>query len=884
MILFCTFYVKAQSPSKIISGFVKDSTGITIPGVQVFLITGSQRYYSSTNDSGKYVFKNIEARLFQIKTKMYGYLPFAGYYNVNDGTDLILSPIVLRMVTYQLNEVTIKDVPIIKFKRDTIQYNPVQGTVSGSEVTEDLLKRIPGITVDRDGTIEAYGRIISKIRLEGKDFFSGDISSVIKSFPADIIKNIEVINDYGDLANVNGIKTGPATEIININLKDDKKIGVFGNLAGAAGTDGRYLVSGSANSFDKTQQLSVISSMNNTTASSMGGGSSSGGSAGSMSAGGNGITLTRMAGINYRNLVSKKLTIYGNYDFSENLNTTKSATYIQSIYPGYNLTSNQTGLGSSSNRRQQFNFNIEYNGKSDYFKLSPSFGLTNNNMTSNSVSVINNLSATSTLYNTLNIVADQYHFLGSFIYNHKFKKAGRNISLNFNADYTKNDQIKNIDNQMDSLSSSANNPSNQHLLTNEADNTKVVTGSLDYNEPICSATTLNINYTYSQSTTNSVINTGLIDPKTGLMSHVDSLSDIYISKFITNTGSIKFRTVNDKTTFLYGADLINTGLNGKSMVRDSATNYHALNFVASARFTYAISKNSYFSIDYKGNSVSPTFLELEPVRDISNPQNEMIGNPLLKPEFYHTLRFQYNKINPVSHSSFFSNVDFNVVQNKIVSDMLATGNSITQQTTFIKTTGYKSVKGFYSLTQPLKADLFILTLSGSGDLSNNISFVNDQKNAGQNLVLNQSAVFHINYPGIIENELTANYTLNYSTYTQPVSSSSSQTINFGIMGKKYVKKHWLFNYDFLKELNSGYKSQGVKKPLIINLALERKLFKNDIASLKLSAYDLLNQSIGLQRTVVANQIIDTRTNSLGRYFLLSFNVRLQKFAGIKWRL
>ncbi|MGF7083029.1 outer membrane beta-barrel protein [Mucilaginibacter sp. UYCu711] len=870
MVLFCSFYSRGQSaPNKTISGLLTDSTGASITGAEVILTSNNRHLYTISNDSGKYIFKNVGRVAFQIKIKALGYKPFVGYYNVEHPSEL--STIILKMVANQLKEVIITAVPSINLKRDTIQYNIAKGSTVGSDVIEDLLKRLPGITVDRDGTIKTNGRIITKLRLEGKDFFAGNISAVLKSFPADIIKNIQVINDYGDLANVSGIKTGAATEIINISLKDDKKIGVFGNLTGAAGTDHRYMASGSLNSFNKQQQLSVVSSINNTNAGSMG----------SITTGGNGITLTKSAGLNYRNNISKSLTVYGNYNFSDNINTTQTATYIESVYPGYSLTSNQTGIGSSKNRRHQFNLNIEYNGRNDYFKFSPSFGLTSSNTTNKSVSVINNFNSISTLYNTLNIGGNQNNLLGSLLYNHKFSKPGRNLSLNFNSDFTKNSQERNIDNQMDSLATSANNPSNQHLLTNEADNTKVLSGSFDYNEPLSSSTSLNINYTYSHSNTKSIINTGLIDPKTLLNNHVDSLSDIYTSKFITNTGSIKFRTVNDKSTFLYGVDVISTGLMGKSLARDSTTSYHALNLDASARFTYAIGKKSSFSIHYKGNSVSPSFLELQPIRDVSNPQNEMIGNPGLKPEFYHTLKFQYNAVNPDTHSSFFSNVDFNIVQNKIVSDRLARRNSIIQQTSFVNTNGYKSVRGFYSLTKAVKSDHYFLTLSGSGDLSNNISFVNDEKSSGQNLIINQLANFRISFPGIIENEVAINYTLNYSSYNQPSSTSSSQTINLGIMGKKYVKKQWVVNYDFIKELNSGYKGVGAKKPLIINLAIERKLFKNDIGSLTLSAFDLLNQSTGLQRTVVANQIIDTKTNSLGRYFLLSFNIRLQKFAGVK---
>src|SRR3546814_5604 len=130
-----------------------------------------------------------------------------------------------------------------------------------------MMRQFPGVEISRNGRITAQGQVVNRVKVNGKDFFTGDVLTATRNLPANIVENIQIIDDYGEQANRTGFKNTDPERIINITLKKDKNRGMFGQVTGGIGTDYRYLGSVSANSFDDTQQFSVLGSTNNTNAS-----------------------------------------------------------------------------------------------------------------------------------------------------------------------------------------------------------------------------------------------------------------------------------------------------------------------------------------------------------------------------------------------------------------------------------------------------------------------------------------------------------------------------------------------------------------------------------------------------------------------------------------
>src|SRR5690606_26664214 len=136
--------------------------------------------------------------------------------------------------------------------------------VREGDAVEEMIKKLPGVEVDKQGNVTTEGEPVTQVRLNGKDFFGDDAAAALQNLPADIVKNIQIIDDYGELSKLTGIKSGEPTKIININTEPDKETGYFVKGAAGLGTQDRYNGRLRANNFTHNQQVSFDGRLNNT--------------------------------------------------------------------------------------------------------------------------------------------------------------------------------------------------------------------------------------------------------------------------------------------------------------------------------------------------------------------------------------------------------------------------------------------------------------------------------------------------------------------------------------------------------------------------------------------------------------------------------------------
>ncbi|MEI9957822.1 MAG: hypothetical protein WDM90_16330 [Ferruginibacter sp.] len=231
--------------------------------------------------------------------------------------------------------VVTNDAPI-QIKGDTTQFNASAFKVMPNATTEDLLKKLPGVEVDQDGTVTAQGETITKIYVDGKEFFGKDPKMATKNIPADMIQSVQVYDDMSDQAKFTRIDDGSRSKTINIVLKKDRRKGYFGRAIAGAGDDSRYNTSLTANRFNETRRISLVAASNNINkqtfssndiVSKMGGFSGNGksggapkggvtrGSGGGTTAGGNGLTTASSIGLNYIDKIGKKIDVTASYNF-----------------------------------------------------------------------------------------------------------------------------------------------------------------------------------------------------------------------------------------------------------------------------------------------------------------------------------------------------------------------------------------------------------------------------------------------------------------------------------------------------------------------------------------------------------------------------------------
>jgi len=899
LLLFLRAAYAQQSPkvpSREVFGTVVDSTG-GVPGVKVKLISATDSVVMVTSQKGLFDFPIVTAKNFKLIISGIGYQTISRKYAMDKGTKPIkLDPIKLSAQTNMLKEVTINGVIPIVIKEDTIEYKASAYKVRDGSPVEELLKKLPGVSVDANGNVTAQGKQVTKVRVDGKDYFTGDVQTATQNLPADIVETIQIIDDYGDQANLTGIKTGDPDKVLNITIQKGKRKGKFGYGTVGDGNDGRYLGRLSANDFNNDQQIALLGTVNNNNtnvfnlAQAGGGGRSgrsSGGSSGSSGVStANGITDNKSLGFNYRDSWGKKITVYGSYSFADKDTKTTTTSQQQDIFQSGSLINNDNTNDENHSRNHRFDFNMEYKIDTlNYLKINPKFSYGSSND--------NNADIFSNMRNGQTVNGNEYALTNTnapsggatVLYNHRFQKKGRNFSITGGYSYSKSTQ--GLNDKYTTVQDSLVNPLYQQINTNSNTNSFNIHAS--YLEPIGKTTYLETNYTYSYSNTDNNKYNYRIDPTTGLPTFVDSLSTIYNSQFINNRFGFNIRGIKPKYNYTVGLSAQPSTLEGESGSFHLNTN--TFNFVPTARFVYNFQKSQVLTINYSGNSGQPSFSQLQLTPDYSNPQNVVYGNPYLKPSFSNSINFRYYEFNLKSGSSLFTNLSFNTVENQIVSNTepivsdtqvggTTVSNSTKQETHYLNANGYYSMNSNYSISQPFDNRKFTVTLLGSAAYNNNISYIENERNLGKNWVLTQGAKLRVDIDSVMDTEINGSYSVNNTAYTLPSSiNTNARTWTIGLDGRNYFFYSWILGYNLTQTINHGFSSTVVENPTLLSTYVEYQFLKKNAASLRFQAFDLFNENAGISRTVSGNQIIDTRTNRLGRYFMLSFTLRLQQFAG-----
>jgi len=918
LLLLCVT-LTAQS-NKTVKGLIKDSTSKVLPDATVSLFVFNvhrDTLKTISNGKGEFFFNNVNGNEFKIQVTSVSYADFIKIYHYTDSGDEITIPVIqLNGLAKVLEEVIVTADRTVTIKEDTIEFKADSFKLRPDADVEALLKKIPGVQVDANGNITAYGKSVTKIRVNGKDFFSGDVKTATKELPANIIDLVQIIDDYGDQAAFTGVKDGDPDKIINLQVKKDKNKGYFGRGQAGYGTDQRYTVNGSTNHFNNDQQISLLVNFNNTNTSTFSlpraPGSSVSGRSGGMPDNGtmnsistvmnngdggflqngqvsnDGVSRTNSIGLNYRDDLGKRLSVYGSYTFTDKQTVTLSNTEQTNLFDDGSVINYQNNTKAENSINHRFFLNAEW--KIDSFnqvKISPTISYSRANSTTGSDFIFNRnsiakLNEGTSIY-TSKLV--QPNIGGTILYNHRFRRPGRLFSVNFTTGYNFTDQ--NDDQVNNSISYPPNGGAgvmnDQHQYITQYNTNPTRSTRLSYIEPLTKKKSVELNYTNSYSFTDNDKQTYLID--NGTATQLDSLSNIYGNTFTYNRLGINYRYNDKKYNYSLGMAAQASSMKGESVISKSSFNQTIFNWFPLARFTYNFSRTRIFSANYMSTVSAPTYSQLQPVYDYSNPQYPVVGNPDLKPEIKSTFSARYNNFDFMSGNVFFTNISYSFSKDKVVSNSIdksgnANGGSTgaIQETQYMNADGYYTASGFYAFSKPFQKRKYTLSLNGNLNYTNNISFINSEKNIGKNFVGTQGLNFDVRLNEWLDMGAGGNFTFNQTKNSLARQSNTEvKTYTISSNGKIYFPAKIVLSYDLNKTFNSGYSVSA--NPFIINGYIERQFSKNNRFSVRLEVYDLLNQNISISRTVNANSITDTRTNKLGQYFMLSFNFRLQQFRG-----
>lgn len=874
-----------------------DTAGMPLSGVNVRLTTVLDTVLAVTDGKGSYRFTDIIGPEFRLTFSMIGYKILDKSYPSNfPGPVVQLLPTVLPPQQTLLKEIVINRIQPIVIKEDTIQYNLDAFNVRQNSLLEEALKLLPNIQVRRDGTVIAHGKQISRVQVDGKNFFGGEVLTATRNLPADFVQSIQVIDYYGDVANTTGIKDAEPEKILNFVLKEDKKQILFGQVTAGGGTVDRYIGSVGLNNFNDGQEFSVLGSMNNTNTSLFSYGAPTG--SGLRDRGNSdltgmmdtedGVNTTNSAGISYSDDISEKVSIYGNYKFINRKNRTLSNSELTSVLGTYSIVNQEDKEINTDNMNHVMAWDIEAQlDDRNYIKVSPNFSYStvdSRHVSNDTIRRGREQTITDRDYLANDRISTP-NFDMDVLYSRAFHKPGRKFVVNMQGKYAHRDKVENINDVSRNINMLTGEPvpggADDYQLTQEVksnNQNRIGRVKASYVEPIDDSSILEFSYEYNYTAIDS--RRSVWDADKGLF--VDSLSLDYSYFFESNRVGMVYQMEQSKRfRYTLGFAVQPLLLQGQTVDVDTTTQHRNVNLIPSAGLRFRINDENEFSIEYLGTNNQPNFSQIQPIRDVTNSQNIIIGNAQLKAEFVNriTTRFRQTKL---GRNRFFeAQLTLNQVQNKIVTNR-SNPSSTVQETSFRNTSGYFDTRGYYMYSTTVFNDNVQFNLTGTTDYFNNISYINDRKNFGRNFIYSQAIQMRFALDDLIETELNTSYTFNRTRYSLrqaygQIGGINANSFLVGLAGKGYLSDNWAFGFDLSHRFNNGYSDFVNVNPTLLNAYIECTFLNNNMALLRLQGFDLFNQNTGITREVIGTDILDVRNNRLARYFMVSLNVRLQKY-------
>ena len=871
---------------------------------------------SLSGDDGSFIITNLSAGNYILKIAYSSYeTRFSNFTIDSSATALNADIIYMEPQAHELATVVVKTSPII-IKKDTLEFSAGSFATKPNATAEDLLKKLPGVEVDKSGNIKAQGETVQRVLVNGKRFFGDDPKTATQNLPSDVIDKIQVFDDQSDQSAFTGFDDGNRVKTVNIVTK--KNTGYFGKLVAGAGNKNLYDVAANLNSFKGNQQISFIGQLNNTNKQnftaqdifgSSGGGRGGGfggrGGYGGRSGGGRsyggggqmqqlqslnvnssngGIITTAAAGLNYRNQWGKNTSAYGSYFYNNLLTSKNQQTLTENFVPGDSSIFNnqdQSSIRRVINQRINFNLETQFDSLNSLI-IRPNISYQQTANSSNAITsttqgknlLLNNSDATADSYNK------GYNGNIDMLFRHRFQTSGRTFSLDVNGSGNSNNGNGNNFSVTDYFNNGADSISNinQHYISDTKG--QGISTTAAYTEPIGKHAQLELDYNYNYNKNIANKTTYNFDSTTQKCTSIDSLlTNNYQNTYSSNRVTLNYRIRNDKMNLSFGNGVQFGNLTSINDSKNLTLTQHYTNMYPTANFSYRFSRTSNLRFNYSGRTNQPSVDELQPVIDNSDPLNVEIGNPDLKQSFTHSFRALYNSFNAVHFRNIFATVNASLVQNSIVSAVTTNPLIGADTIRYINLNGAYNVSAFFNYGFQLKKPKSNLNFTTNFTNNRSVSMINNEVNYTQNYTIGESIKFTTNLKQNFDMNFSATPTYNIAKYSvQPEQNQNyfSQLLN--VEATYYTKSGWMLETNFDYTAYSGRAAGYNTSVPLLNVAIAKQFLKNKQAEFRLSVYDLLDQNVSIVRNVTENYIQDVQTKVLTRYVLLTFTYNLRNFS------
>jgi len=906
-LLFFVAAASAVSAQNKIKGSVVDTTATPLPSATIMVLKAADSSlvsFALTDGQGGFEVERIAKGDYLLRVTYVGYANFDKTFSFTEnGQEEDFGVVKMQSESALIDEVLVTgERNPITIKQDTIEFNAGSFKTQPNAVVEDLLKQLPGVEIDRDGGVTAQGEDVQRVLVDGKEFFGRDPKLATQNLPADAVEKVQVFDQKSDQAQFSGIDDGQREKTINLTLKENMKKGVFGTITagmGSGGGDGRYVGRTSINSFNKGTQFSIIGTGNNineqgfSMADYQNFSSGSGGGGRFRPAGGAPVNFGNNSGI----ATTYALGLNLNHEFKED--TDLNLSYFYSRFDKLTETSaqQQTFLGRNSgffsdelSVQDDLNANHSVNLKfeSDLDSMSSvlvrgTFGFNTTDALATLVSASNDSNGdpvnASDQVNNSN--GDVLRGNGSVLYRRKFKKGGRNFSLNADYGVNNNDFIGNTTSLNTFYTDGSGNFFTDDLIQdfdqlNEVDN---YSAKLSFTEPLGKRRYLEFNYEHSKNKTD--VDRAVYDISTGEQIYDEALSNLYRSGYTYNNYGMNFIINRQAYSLTVGATMQNTDLDGDLLLTDTEIRQQFTNILPMLSYKYNFTSTKNLYLNYETNVIEPSLTQLQPIVDNTNPLNIYVGNPNLKPEFRHNVRLRMHAFNPANFSGFFGNLNLTYAKNKIRNTQLIDDQFITTTTPVNVSDDYRASM-FISYSARIPSLGMGYRVGPRSSYSKGITFINGERNNTNNYTNGVNLRFNNLKREKIDIQFGGN--ISYTTSQFSIDADRNQDfINSTYFGEVnwMIKERFTINTELDYQIYNGISDDFKQDIPIWNAEVSLLMLKGKKGQLKFGVYDILNQNRGVNRVNQFNYTLDTQVNALGRYFLTTFTYNLKGFSAEK---
>jgi hypothetical protein len=904
--------VAVYSQSITLKGKLTDKADKTpIAGATVKLVLqkdSTQIKFLVTDNKGNFQFSNLLTDAYIVKISSGGYEKIEQKISLQASNKDAIVFAISKVVT-DLEAVTVVSKPLpVKQKGDTTEFSANQFKVNPDATAEDIIKKLPGIIVARDGTVTAMGEQVKKVTVDGKDFFGDDATAALKNLPADVIDKIQVFDKLSDQAQLTGFDDGNSIKTVNIVTKSGIRNGQFGRVYAGAGTDSRYTAGGNISLFEGNRRISVVGNFNNinqqnfgsqdllgaTSSGNRGGGGRGGGASDNFNVGqASGISKTNAAGINFSNLYGKKLTVTGSYFYNNSHNTNEGLTNTETFFNPKNLFSTQKSTSAADNNNHRINLRLEYKlDSANSIFIIPSVSFQNNKSTS--LSYLQNFYGLNDSINTSlsKNTSDRngYNIRNNIMFRHSFAKKGRTLSFGLNTGWSKNESESITEAAYRFYTNAAVTDSIQNRLSESNTNGTSIGGNIAFTEPIGKKGQLQIDYTPSVQKNKADQQTYRYDGQKYTVFDT-TLSNRFDNTITTNNAGINYRLGRSRDEQLsFGINLQHTKLQSQRIFPvTTSVNQTFANILPNVMWRKKLSASGNIRVFYRASTNFPSISQLQDVVNLGNPVRVSSGNPELKQSYTHFLSGRYSYTNSKTSKSFFANLLLQTASDYIsTGTYVATSDSAIQQNITLKRgsqltkpinlDGYKNLRTFFTYSMPVKFIKTTINLNAGFSYSKLPGYINNTNTVTNSYAYNTGVVLASNISEYVDFNISYSANLNQSS-TNTTNSSTSKYVNqsAGVQVNLLSKTGWFLQNDVSGNTYSGLSTGFNQSFWLWNAAIGKKILKKKEGEIKLSVFDLLKQNQSLVRTVTGSYIEDVQTQVLKQYFMLTFTYKLKNF-------